>query len=175
MYGAMAIGALEELELGLLEVDMWKDDQEGQIPNEGPRLLSGATPQLLRALARKTCSASGGGGGGSPPTTKDPCDPSNFDDYARSANQSYNSTKNSPTNAGRALQKHSGRGQGFPDTSAMSPGDINAAAQEIIEEILTNPASQCFVDSKGRTNVRLPNGQGARWDSNGNFIGLIGP
>jgi hypothetical protein len=48
-------------------------------------------------------------------------------------------------------------------------------AQEIIEEILTNPKTACFVDARGRVNLQLPNGQGARWDSSGGFIGLIGP
>jgi hypothetical protein len=64
------------------------------------------------------------------------------------------------------------RGQGF-GTPSGSPDQISAAAQEIIEEILTNPNSTCHV-SNNKVIIRLPNGQGATWYLNGIFRGLIG-
>jgi RHS repeat-associated protein len=111
------------------------------------------------------------------PGKNDPCHPSNFDKYAQSASDPYNS--NGPiSNAARALQKHAGRGQGFP-TPFGSPADMNSMAQELIEEILTNPGSQCTTGSTPRqgkyVQVQLPSGLGARWNPTGGFIGLVGP
>lgn len=76
--------------------------------------------------------------------------------------------------AGRALMKHidANRGQGF-GTPSGTPDQISAAAQAIIEEILTNPNSTCQVRN-GKVIIRLPSGQGATWYLDGVFRGLIG-
>ncbi len=116
---------------------------------------------------------SGSGGGGCP---KDPCDPSNFDNYAQSAASPLNSS-GGISNAGSALQSHSGRGQGFPAVKGP-PAAWNDAAQTLVEEILTNPNSKCTQGHSPRqgdyVQIRLPNGIGARWTLTGQWIGFIG-
>jgi len=126
--------------------------------------------------------APGGSSGSSPASanpggcSKDPCNPNNFDKYANSASQPF---KGGPiSNAGSGLQSHSGRGQGFP-TVKGPPSAWNNAAQEIVEDILTNPASNCRTGYSSRqgnyVEIQMPNGIGARWSLDGNWIGFIGP
>lgn len=82
--------------------------------------------------------------------------------------------------AGRALTKHAA-GQ-RPGSSAFgrlrgSPAQINATAQEIVEDILTNPGTTSSVVRTGRfkggTEFFDPSGRGIRYDANGRFVGFI--
>jgi len=140
-------------------------------PGTGPG--SGSASKTGPAPAPQPAPAAGGQGG----CPKDPCDPSNFPGYAQDAAAPAGG-KGPISNAGRSLQKHSGRGQGFP-TPNGPPSAINSVAQTLIEEILTNPQSKCTTGKSPRqgdyVQIRLPNGIGARWTLNGQFIGFIGP
>lgn len=105
-----------------------------------------------------------------------PCDPHNFDKYVQNAAQPLNSSGISK--AGSALQSHSTRGQGFPVVTGP-PSVWNAAAQQLIEEILTSPTTSCTQGNSSRqgdyVQFQLPNGIGARWTLSGEWIGFIGP
>lgn len=83
------------------------------------------------------------------------------------------------TVAGRALTKHA-TGQRrdaatFPKLSGNASA-INAAAQNIVEEILTNPGTERSIITTGRfkggTQFFAPSGRGVRFDANGRFIGF---
>jgi RHS repeat-associated protein len=83
------------------------------------------------------------------------------------------------TAAGRALQKHGSRpGSAFPATSGP-PAQINAAGQDVLDDILTTPGSTTTTRNHPRfgdvTEVRDPSGRGARFDSSGRMIGLLEP
>jgi len=84
------------------------------------------------------------------------------------------------TAAGRALTKHA-RGQRagsqlFPELSG-SVDDINRAAGDIVDDILTNPQSTATVIKRGRfkggVDMYDPSGRGVRYDANGNFVGFL--
>jgi filamentous hemagglutinin len=83
------------------------------------------------------------------------------------------------TGAGHAAQKHGSRpGSAFPSTSGP-PTNINAAGQDIVEEILTNTGTT-FVQrhhAKFGTIIEFyaPDGRGVRFDANGKFIGFLEP
>ena len=86
--------------------------------------------------------------------------------------------------AGRALQKHadrSGIGSNWPRPAGTeNPAGWNAAGQDMLDEVLTNPESIAHL-GYGRVggtwqdtlDVRLPDGRGARFDLNGNFSGFL--
>ncbi|WP_194892617.1 polymorphic toxin-type HINT domain-containing protein [Catenulispora pinisilvae] len=85
---------------------------------------------------------------------------------------------------GRALQKHAdrpGTGPNWPRPSGTeNPKGWNAAGQELLDEILTNPNSEAHLGF-GRVggtwqdtlDVRLPDGRGARFDFDGDFSGFL--
>jgi len=82
------------------------------------------------------------------------------------------------TKAGRALQKHGNRvSRAFPKVSG-SPEEINRLAQDVTEAILNTPNCSYTRRRHARfgeiTDIRTPNGEGIRYDANGNFIGFIG-
>jgi hypothetical protein len=77
--------------------------------------------------------------------------------------------KNDLTRAGRAYQKHMGRGE-LPRV----PGrDLNSAGQNLLDEILMNPRTKQIVVSSGNfsggTRFIGPNGIGATFDAKGVF------
>lgn len=78
------------------------------------------------------------------------------------------------TKAGRALQKHGGRaGSSFPPPQG-NPAQLNERGQKILQRILNNPGS--IVKTGNRFNgfdVFSPHGQGARFDSRGNFVSFL--
>jgi hypothetical protein len=81
------------------------------------------------------------------------------------------------TRAGRALQKHGGRpGSAFPKAKG-SPGAINQAGQDVLDDILTSPGSTARpgVRFPGGTDIIAPDGRGARFDSSGVFRGFLEP
>jgi hypothetical protein len=61
----------------------------------------------------------------------------------------------------------------------IGPSAWNEVAQNLVEEILTNPNSQCTTGRSAKqgdyVQIRLPNGMGARWTTKGLWIGFIGP
>ena len=83
------------------------------------------------------------------------------------------------TKAGRSLAKKAGRPGSSFICPGGSPGNINAAGQQALDNILNNPASKSTPTPSGRfpggTDVTAPNGQGARFDSSGNFVGFLEP
>ncbi|NYI07409.1 RHS repeat-associated protein [Allostreptomyces psammosilenae] len=88
------------------------------------------------------------------------------------------------TLAGRALQKHAGRNgnpNGWPTPSGrQNPQAWNATGQDVLDEILTHPGA---VETRGRgriggqwqgvIDIRLPNGLGARFGTDGRFSGFL--
>ncbi len=84
------------------------------------------------------------------------------------------------TAAGHALTKHA-RGQRagsrlFPELSG-GVDDINRAAQDIVDDILTNPHSTSTVLTRGRfkggVDIFDPSGRGVRYDAGGNFVTFL--
>jgi RHS repeat-associated protein len=83
------------------------------------------------------------------------------------------------TKAGRALAKHGGRaGSAFahPGGSAAS---LNATAQNIVDDILTNPGSTFTARHHGRfgniVDVVDPSGRGIRYNAKGEFVHFLEP
>ena len=80
------------------------------------------------------------------------------------------------TKAGRAAQKHGDRaGSVFPKTTGGAAAR-NAKGQEILEEILTSANQRTRRNRYGGQDVfDTTTGRGARFDSNGNFMGFLEP
>jgi hypothetical protein len=83
------------------------------------------------------------------------------------------------TKAGRSLAKHGGRpGSAFPCPTGR-PDQVNQQAQDIVDDILTNPASTFTPDVSGRFGPILdvvdPNGRGVRFSATGDFIHFLEP
>jgi hypothetical protein len=82
------------------------------------------------------------------------------------------------TRAGRALQKHGSRvASSFPKATG-TPSTMNGQAQQVLTNIVKNPASTTTARHHGRfgkiLEVMSPNGQGARFSGDGKkFIGFI--
>lgn len=84
------------------------------------------------------------------------------------------------TRAGRALTKHAeGQRAGsraFPCLSG-SADEINAAAQNIVDDILTNPQSTATVVTrcrfKGGVDIYDSSGRGVRYDKDKNFVTFL--
>ena len=103
--------------------------------------------------------------------------PLTLDDFAAAAAAS---DRGGLTAAGRQLTKHAA---GQRPTSAKFPrlsgntSTINAAAQEIVEDILTNPGTQSSTITTGRfkggTVFWDPSGRGVRYDARGTFVGFV--
>jgi len=99
------------------------------------------------------------------------------DDLSKAAGQAHND--DGLTKAGRALQKQGGRpGSAFPPARGANP-QINSSGQNVVDDILTSPGSETTNRHHARfgevTEVRAPDGRGARWDGNGGFMGLLEP
>ncbi|WP_157221515.1 hypothetical protein [Herbaspirillum sp. YR522] len=81
--------------------------------------------------------------------------------------------------AGRALQKHGNRdGSAFPNAKG-NPADVNEQAQQVVNEILNDPATIATQRNTGRfgqvTDIVAPDGRGLRYDANGKLIGFLEP
>jgi RHS repeat-associated protein len=84
------------------------------------------------------------------------------------------------TAAGRSLTKHAAgqrAGSGaFPRLSG-NPARINAAAQEIVEDVLTHPGTEVIRLTTGRFKGGVvyyePSGRGVRFDEVGKFAGFV--
>jgi len=81
--------------------------------------------------------------------------------------------------AGRALQKHGNRdGSAFPSAQG-NPVAINEQAQQVVNEILNDPATTATQRNTGRfgqvTDIVAPDGRGLRYDANGKLIGFLEP
>jgi RHS repeat-associated protein len=77
--------------------------------------------------------------------------------------------RNQLTKAGRALQKHASRPGSVYETTATRASDLNAAGQDVVDDILTTPGSRIVPNPKGGIDVIAPNGQAIRYDAGGNF------
>lgn len=99
----------------------------------------------------------------------------NIDDLSRAARAA---DRGGLTRAGRALQKHSGRaGSAWPSVNGRR---LNEAAQEIVDDILTDPRSTFQARHHARhgdvLEVIAPDGRGLRYNAQtGDFMGLLDP
>jgi RHS repeat-associated protein len=83
------------------------------------------------------------------------------------------------TAAARALEKHGRRpGSAFPHAIGNTAAK-NAAAQTVVEDILTSPGSRLVNLTSGRFkggfDIYTPDGRGVRYDAKGKFVGLLEP
>ncbi len=83
------------------------------------------------------------------------------------------------TRAGRSLAKHAGReGSSFSHPGG-GPNELNAAGQNHLESIISDPRRTIMQGFSGRfgnvTDIYSPTGQGARFDSNNQFIHFLEP
>jgi hypothetical protein len=79
------------------------------------------------------------------------------------------------TKAGRALQKHGSRpGSAFPKATG-NPEAINAQGQAVLEGIMNDPGTTPKPNRFGGSDYTAPDGRGARYDGNGNFMGFLEP
>ncbi|HED66643.1 MAG TPA: hypothetical protein ENJ09_13935 [Planctomycetes bacterium] len=95
-----------------------------------------------------------------------------LDDLSRAAGEL---DRNGLTKAGRALQKHSSRPGSAFSTAASRAGDLNAAGQSIVDDILTAPGSLQRENRLGGIDVLAPGGRGVRFNPNGSFRGFLEP
>jgi hypothetical protein len=88
--------------------------------------------------------------------------------------------RNRLTKAGRALQKHSNRpSSAFSKPTPETAADYNKAGQDILDDILTHPASH-FSTRHTRAfgkviEIRAADGKGVRYQDDGTFIGFLEP
>jgi len=82
--------------------------------------------------------------------------------------------RNGLSGAGRALQKHGDRpGSVFPSSTGTA-AERSAQGQVVLDDILTNPGSTNEV-LDNVINVWDPSGRGARFGTNGSFMGFLEP
>jgi len=98
----------------------------------------------------------------------------NFSELFNSANEAHDRYL---TKAGHALQKHGNRaGSVFPKVHGK-PYVINESARRLIRNILSHDNVKYLHRYHGRfgkiVDIYIPNGQGIRYHSNGQFIGFI--
>jgi hypothetical protein len=99
----------------------------------------------------------------------------NIDDLSKAASQQFNNT--GFTNAARALDKHAAgdrRTGTFPKLSGNVAAKNNRA-QQIVDGIIRNPNSTFTNLRRGGLDVRVPNGSGVRFNSDGSFNTLLDP
>lgn len=79
------------------------------------------------------------------------------------------------TKAGRAVQKHGSRpGSIFPAPKG-NPTEINAQGQRILDDILNSPEQTKIRNRHGGLDIHGPDGRGARFDKDNNFVGFLEP
>ncbi|MFN7397198.1 MAG: RHS repeat-associated core domain-containing protein [bacterium] len=116
------------------------------------------------------CGGGGGGGGGAGTAATGA---SALDDLSKAAGAM---DKNGLTKAGRALQKHSDRpGSAFNNPGSKSPGSLNPAGQNVVDDILTTPGTQVKPNRLGGIDVVAPDGRGVRYNPDGSFRGFLEP
>ena len=98
---------------------------------------------------------------------------SNTSDLQNAANQPINDSGLSA--AARAWDKHAGRPGGTFEPLTGSITDKNAAASEFVNQVLNDPSTTQTNLSRGGVDVRLPNGQGIRFNADGSFSGFLDP
>jgi RHS repeat-associated protein len=87
--------------------------------------------------------------------------------------------RNGLTKAGRALQKHGSRaGSVFPSVQGKA-SYVNQLGQDVVDDILTFPGARTSTRYHKHygdlLEVHAPDGRGARWTKNGDFMGLLDP
>ena len=79
------------------------------------------------------------------------------------------------TKAGRAAQKHGSRpGSAFSPTTGNA-SSINEQGQNALDDILTSPNQSSKGNRFGGQDIHAPDGRGARYDKDGNFMGFLEP
>jgi filamentous hemagglutinin len=77
------------------------------------------------------------------------------------------------TRAGRSLTKHGAGAKRFFPPARGNPAEINRLAQDIVDDILTNPETKVIKSYRGRFGETIeyiaPDGRGIVFDANGNF------
>jgi len=77
--------------------------------------------------------------------------------------------------AGRAQQKHGDRQGGILPKPTGTIEEVNQQGQKTLEDILDHPEAQHVSNRRGGTDVKIPNGPGARFDADGNFDTFLEP
>ncbi|TQO60002.1 hypothetical protein EU515_34325, partial [Pseudomonas aeruginosa] len=95
----------------------------------------------------------------------------------RTANDLVAAAKEGLTKAARALTKHAS-GQRATGTFPKLTGGIenqNSVAQKIVDEIVTDPKAVYTNLSRGGLEIRVPDGRGIRYNSDGSFSTFLDP
>ena len=77
--------------------------------------------------------------------------------------------------AARALSKHSQRAGGTFERATGNVAQRNSQAERVLREILGHPDAVRTNLSRGGFEVRLPNGQGVRYNAGDVFSGFLDP
>ncbi len=130
---------------------------------------------VFGAIGWRYGGAAGAGGGGAAGGFADHISPF-LDDLLKGGAAA---DRNGLTAAGRALQKHGSRpGSAFPPTTGPA-ATVNQAGQAELSSILNSPGVTFRAGQSGRygayVDVIAPNGKGARFASDGTFIGFLEP
>ncbi len=101
----------------------------------------------------------------------------NLNDLRNAANKVIPGNKMGLTVGGRGLDKHAnqqgGRGTTpFPKLKG-GPKERSRVAAEQVDDIITSPDAVFVRLGGGGLEVRIPDGRGARWDSDGSFSGFV--
>jgi RHS repeat-associated protein len=101
----------------------------------------------------------------------------NLNDLRNAANKVIPDNNMGLTVGSRALDKHANKqgGRGttpFPKLKG-GPKERNRVAAEQVDDIITSPDAVFVRLGGGGLEVRIPDGRGARWDSDGSFSGFV--
>lgn len=95
------------------------------------------------------------------------------DDLVSSANEPINEQGLSA--AGRAWEKHAGRPGSVFEPLKGNPTQKSEAANQFVNEVLSNKNTVKTDLSRGGVEYRLPDGRGVRYNSDGSFSGFLDP
>lgn len=93
--------------------------------------------------------------------------------FTRSANEPYSSQGLS--NIARAWEKHQGRPGGTFEPLTGNVSQKNATASKFLQNLFNNPSTSRTELPRGGVDYRSPNGQGARFNADNTFSGVLDP
>lgn len=100
------------------------------------------------------------------------------DDVSRSAASPYSATSPGLSRAGQSLSKHQRRGGPYPPATGR-PEAISRQAEDVVDEVLTNPQSSFTTRQTGRfgevVDVQVPGGPGVRYSERNGFLHFLEP
>lgn len=100
------------------------------------------------------------------------------DDVSRSAASSYSAASPDLSRAGQSLSKHQRRGGPYPQATGR-PEAVSRQAQDVVDEVLTNPQSSFTTRQSGRfgevVDVQVPGGAGVRYSEGKGFLHFLEP